>query len=165
MNPPCLACDLTAGRAQLPGGTILTESGWVVEHCIGPLGVGTLILKPIRHVVKVADLDAAEAAVMGPLIRRVAAAVTELCSPEQVYVTLWSHAGGQPGHIHFVIQPVSRSDMVRHDTHGPALQMAMFTTETPPDATSMAAFAHLARDWFERIDSDLSGNRGGDSNV
>lgn len=37
----------------------------MVEHCVGPLGVGTLIVKPERHVVHVADLTAEEAASMG----------------------------------------------------------------------------------------------------
>jgi hypothetical protein len=37
----CLACDAVA-----PGGRILETGGWIVEHCIGPLGVGTLIVKP-----------------------------------------------------------------------------------------------------------------------
>ena len=39
----CLACDLTAGRQDLPGGRIHETAHWIVEHCIGPLGVGTRI--------------------------------------------------------------------------------------------------------------------------
>ena len=58
---PCIACDLTAGAEDLPGGRIHETTGWVVEHCIGPLGVGTLIVKPKRHVVHVADLTQSEA--------------------------------------------------------------------------------------------------------
>jgi hypothetical protein len=46
----CLACDLTEGRVPLPGGLIHETSRWRVEHCVGPLGVGTLIVKPKRHV-------------------------------------------------------------------------------------------------------------------
>lgn len=41
------------------------------------LGVGTLIVKPKRHVLHVADLDTDEAEELGPLLRRTAAAVTE----------------------------------------------------------------------------------------
>ncbi|MFL6056322.1 MAG: hypothetical protein ACJ72W_25995, partial [Actinoallomurus sp.] len=84
-----------------------------MEHCVGPLGVGplgvgTLMVKPLRHVVHVAHLDEAESAALGPLLRRTAAVVTEVVRPEQVYVCLWSHAGGVPGHIHFIVQPVSK---------------------------------------------------------
>ena len=57
----CVACDLTAGRRPLPGGRIHSTEHWAVEHCIGPLGLGTLIVKPIRHVSSLAALTEAEA--------------------------------------------------------------------------------------------------------
>src|SRR5262249_49910780 len=41
-----MACLLTAGERELTGGRIFQTEHWVVEHCIGTLGVGTLILKP-----------------------------------------------------------------------------------------------------------------------
>jgi diadenosine tetraphosphate (Ap4A) HIT family hydrolase len=107
----CLACDLAEGRRPLPGGVIHATPGWLVEHCVGPLGVGTLVVKPRRHVVHVAELGDDEAAELGPLLRRTARHVSELTAPEQVYVTLWSHAGGRPGHIHWVVQPVTRAQM------------------------------------------------------
>ena len=58
----CLACDLASGRLPLPGGLIHRTGGWLVEHCVGPLGLGTLIVKPGRHVTAVADLTQGEAA-------------------------------------------------------------------------------------------------------
>ena len=79
----CLACDLLAGRRPLPGGTIAETPRWAVEHCVGPLGVGTLIVKPKRHVLHVSDLDADEAAELGPLLRRTAAAVAEVFAPSR----------------------------------------------------------------------------------
>lgn len=66
----CMACDLTAGALSLPGGMILRTDAWTVEHCIGPLGLGTLLVKPIRHVLHVADLTAAESAELGPRCSR-----------------------------------------------------------------------------------------------
>ncbi len=42
----CFVCDLSHGRVHLPGGSIHRTDHWVVEHCAGPLGVGTLIVKP-----------------------------------------------------------------------------------------------------------------------
>ncbi|MEU9337728.1 hypothetical protein AB0D49_31960 [Streptomyces sp. NPDC048290] len=135
--PACLACDLTAGRAPLPGGVLLRAGSWVVEHCVGPLGLGTLVVKPARHVLHVADLDTAEAAELGPLLRRVSAAVTAVLAPEQVYVCLWSHAGGVPGHLHFVVQPVDRSTRVRHGAFGPRLQAAMAEAGHMPEAAEV----------------------------
>lgn len=144
----CLACDLTAGRSPLPGGEIHRTARWAVEHCIGPLGLGTLVVKPLRHLVHVADLDADEADEMGPLLHRAAQVVTELVAPEQVYVSLWSHADGVPGHIHYVVQPVTRPVMDLLGTRGPALQAAMFRANVAPAADAVAAISDRARALF-----------------
>ncbi|MCO6004395.1 hypothetical protein NE236_05315 [Actinoallomurus purpureus] len=135
----CLTCELLSGTRPLPGGRIHEGSGWVVAHCVGPLGVGTLVVKPVRHVLHVADLDEAESAALGPLLRRTAAAVTEVVRPEQVYVCLWSHAGGVPGHIHFVVQPVTEADMRRFGAFGPELQRAMFRAGELPEESQVEA--------------------------
>ena len=141
----CLACDLAEGRRPLPGGRLLTEGGWIVEHCVGPLGVGTLIVKPERHVVRVSDLSNDEAQGLGLLLRRVAVAVDELTSADQVYVCLWSHAGGEPVHIHFVVQPVTRTAMTSHQAYGPALQLAMFESGDGPPEADVVEFSARAR--------------------
>ncbi|WP_199487179.1 HIT family protein [Actinomadura logoneensis] len=141
----CLACDLASGRRPLPGGRLAERSGWVVEHAVAPLGLGTLVVKPLRHVLHVADLDDAESAALGPLLRHVSAAVTEVVRPEQVYVCLWSHAGGQPGHIHFVVQPVRREDMERFGAFGLSLQTAMFAADQRPEPAEIEAFCTRVR--------------------
>jgi diadenosine tetraphosphate (Ap4A) HIT family hydrolase len=134
----CLACELASGERELPGGRIHATSHWVVEHCVGPLGVGTLIVKPLRHVTHVWDLDDAEARELGPLLTRVAGAIRALLEPEQLYVTLWSHAGGTPVHIHWVLQPVGPERP--GGLFGPHLQVAMFDEgEAPPLADVQAA--------------------------
>jgi diadenosine tetraphosphate (Ap4A) HIT family hydrolase len=58
----CMACELADGRRPLPGGQIFRTDHWLVEHCVGPLGLGTLIVKPKRHVTSVAGLTGDEAA-------------------------------------------------------------------------------------------------------
>jgi diadenosine tetraphosphate (Ap4A) HIT family hydrolase len=148
----CFACDLTNGRLPLPGGTIHRESGWVVEHCLGPLGVGTLIVKPERHVVHVADLTDAEAEAMGPLLHRTARVVTELCDPDQVYISLWSHAGGEAGHIHHVVQPVDTDATARRGAYGPKLQMAMFEHDEPPATDAVEEVAERARQVWNSLE-------------
>jgi len=141
----CLACDLAEGRLPLPGGIILDTGRWLVEHCVGPLGVGTLVVKPRRHVLHVWELEEKEARELGPLLRRAAAAVAELVSPEQVYICLWSHAGGEPVHIHFVVQPVTRASMDDTGAYGPSLQLAMFQRAEEPDPSAVEAFAERCR--------------------
>ena len=128
-----------------PGGEILVTERWIVEHCVGPLGVGTLIVKPKRHVVHYWELDEAEAAELGPLLRRVTSAVAELVDPEQVYVGMWSHHGGVPVHIHFVVQPVTRDLMDAIGDYGPHLQVAMFDANESPPHGDVVRFAERAR--------------------
>jgi diadenosine tetraphosphate (Ap4A) HIT family hydrolase len=130
----CDACDLATGSRPLPGGMIHATDHWRVEHCIGPLGLGALIVKPTRHVTAIGALTDDEASELGPLLRLASDVAGRLVAAEQVYNCLWSHAHGQPGHIHYVVQPVTQAQKVRFGAHGPALQMAMFSEgETPTD--------------------------------
>jgi diadenosine tetraphosphate (Ap4A) HIT family hydrolase len=120
----------------------------VVEHCVGPLGVGTLVVKPVRHVTGVDELSDDEAAELGPLLRRASRVARELTAAEQVYNCLWSHAGRRPGHLHYVVQPVGAQQVARHDAVGPELQMAMFTLDELPDPEEVERFAESARELF-----------------
>lgn len=140
----CLPCDLRTGREPLPGGVILETDGWDLTHCVGPLGVGTLVLKPIRHVTRVSELTASEALALGQIMHRAATIVDTLVNPAQTYVCLWSHAGGQPGHIHYVIQPVT-DDQISDGVYGPRLQVAMFSAGEAPDPQQVDRFAEQAR--------------------
>jgi diadenosine tetraphosphate (Ap4A) HIT family hydrolase len=144
----CLACDLSEGRLPLPGGVIHETRHWIVEHCVGPLGLGTLVVKPRRHVVHVADLDEDEASELGPLLRRAARSATDVTAPAQVYVTLWSHAGGEPDHIHWVVQPVTRAQMREHGLVGPRLQVAMLEGGVRPAADEVERIAEQLRTLF-----------------
>jgi diadenosine tetraphosphate (Ap4A) HIT family hydrolase len=141
-----MACDLAEGRLDLPGGLIAETEHWLVEHCVGPLGVGTLVVKPRRHVVHVWELTEAEANELGPLFRRVSAVLSDLVEPEQIYIDLWSHAGGTPVHIHWVVQPVTRTLMDEHGAYGPELQMAMFDRGEEPPRNEVEAFAAAVRE-------------------
>jgi diadenosine tetraphosphate (Ap4A) HIT family hydrolase len=143
----CLACDLADGRTPLPGGVIHETGHWFVEHCVGPLGVGTLIVKPKRHVLHIWELDEAESKELGPLLRDTAAVVAEMTRPDQVYVCQWSHKGGVPVHIHFVVQPMTRE---LRDRYGGAAhaQAAMFDSGELPPVAEVEVLADLAREAF-----------------
>lgn len=144
----CIACDVARGRRPLPGGLIHQVGGWLVEHCMGPLGLGTLIVKPKRHVTAVAELTEEEAADLGPLLWRASQVAGQLVEADQVYNCLWSHAGGSPGHIHYVIQPVTRQQMAGLGAHGPSLQVAMFAGGDLPGAEQVEFVAERARRLF-----------------
>jgi diadenosine tetraphosphate (Ap4A) HIT family hydrolase len=122
-----------------------------VEHTVGPLGIGTLIVKPKRHIVHVADLTEEEALELGPLMQRTAALVSRLVASEQVYVTLWSHANAMPGHIHWVVQPVTRGQMDEFDDYGPPLQVKMFERNEGLDPAAVERFAAAARENLQAV--------------
>lgn len=145
--PDCLACALSSGAGDLPGGLIHATEHWRVEHCVGPLGLGTLIVKPVRHVTAVADLTGAEAAELGLLLRDASDVATRLVDADQVYNCLWSHAGGAPVHIHYVVQPVTTAQ-ITGGVYGPKLQMAMFDAAEAPDRAAVERIADEARRLF-----------------
>ncbi|MFP3906243.1 MAG: HIT family protein [Acidimicrobiales bacterium] len=146
----CMACDLADGKLPLPGGRLHETTHWLVEHCVGPLGLGTLIVKPRRHVTRVADLTDEEASELGPLLRTASVIAGELVHAEQVYNCLWSHAGGVPVHIHYVVQPVTADLMGQYTSHGPVLQVAMLADGEVPDGEQIEAIATRARAAFDR---------------
>lgn len=148
----CLACDLATGRINLPGGRIHETRHWLVEHCRGPLGVGTLIVKPRRHVLRVADLQQNEAGELGGVLRQAARAVDALIRLDQVYVTLWSHAGAKPVQIQWVVQPVTRELMAMYKgLGGPFLQAAMFERDELPPAGEVEVIADRVRDCSQGV--------------
>jgi diadenosine tetraphosphate (Ap4A) HIT family hydrolase len=145
MPSNCYACQLIDGDEALPGGRICATEHWVVEHCTGPLGVGTLIVKPFRHCLYIGDLTQAEAKELGPLLQRVSQVIQTLTQADQVYVCLWSHARWQPAHIHFVVQPVLNGWQDRYAHPGPGVQMAMFQAGQTPPRSEVEEFCHQAR--------------------
>src|SRR6266851_6329621 len=140
MSADCYACRLTEGIEPLAGGRIYATEHWVVEHCTGPLGVGTLIVKPFRHCLHVGDFTAAEAQELGPLLQRVSQAIQALAQGDQVYVCLWCHQGWSPAHIHFVVQPAWSRWRDAYSRPGPFVQTAMFQASVAPQVSEVEAF-------------------------
>ena len=141
----CIACDLISGAADLPGGRIHETSHWVIEHCVGPLGVGSLIVKPFRHVEHVWDLTDRETQELGPLLKLATETIRRVVNPDQVYVCLWSHSGWNPVHIHFVLQPAWNSWKYQYAHPGTTVQEAMFEANDAPQRHEVEAFANSAR--------------------
>ena len=147
MTTRCLACDLTSGVEDLPGGRIHVGRHWIVEHCVGPLGIGTLLVKTRRHCLHVADLNTEEAADLGLLLKQASGCTQQLSDADQVYVCLWSHSGWVPGHIHFVVQPAWNGSRDRYSGPGPTTQVEMFRAAQDLRRTEVEAFCDRARAW------------------
>lgn len=147
----CMACQLTSGQQPVPGGRIWETDNWVVEHCIGSLGVGTLVVKPFRHCVHIWQLTKAESEELGPVLAKVSQVVQQIVKPDQIYVCLWSHANWKPGHIHFVVQPVWNSMVEFSDLPGPALQSMLFQRD---DTLDLGAVEKIASKMRKRFSTD-----------
>lgn len=151
----CLACDLMSGKVELPGGRIYETAYWVVEHCIGPFGVGCLIVKPKRHCIHSWKLKVEETKELGPLLQRVAATIRAILKPDQIYICLWSHAGWQPGHLHFVLQPSWNHLQQRYQRPGPFMQVDMMASANMyPPQKEVEAFARKAKEVIQSANTD-----------
>jgi len=148
----CLACSLTDGALDLPGNRIYATRYWVVEHCIGPLGVGTLIVKPFRHCVHFWELTDEEVSELGPLLRQVSATIRIILKADQVYICLWSHAGWEPVHLHFVLQPSWNDLKQTHERPGPFLQVDMIEAGEQLTRQDVEALAAKARELIQTLD-------------
>ena len=98
----CMACDVLAGRIAAPGGVIYATEHWTVDHALPRWIRGWLIVKPSRHVERLAELSSGEAAELGPLLRATSAAVVHVLQPERVYVL---SLGEEVHHIHWHVIP------------------------------------------------------------
>jgi diadenosine tetraphosphate (Ap4A) HIT family hydrolase len=153
----CLGCDLLAGRRDLPGGIVHQTASWAVNHVVGPMNLGTLVVGPREHVVAVADLDDTAAAELGPVLRDTARVVEALCQPEQTYVSLWSHGAGTRKHLHIAVQPVTAAVVARYGgLRSEQLQARMLASGDEPDIADVERFCDQARELFQTIISTRS---------
>jgi diadenosine tetraphosphate (Ap4A) HIT family hydrolase len=74
----CLACDANAGRIEVPGGTIAEAEHWHADHCIGPFGLGAVLVKTKEHVESLWELPDAAATELGPFLRIISGAIVDL---------------------------------------------------------------------------------------
>jgi diadenosine tetraphosphate (Ap4A) HIT family hydrolase len=82
----CTACDLLAGRRQVPGGLLWRGEGLALHALDGPCPLpGWLVLTAERHCRALYDLDPAAAAALGPVAQRVMRAQRALLGAEHVY--------------------------------------------------------------------------------
>ena len=103
MDSTCLACQTLSGAIAVPGGIIFETEHWVADHCLGTLGIGSIVVKTRAHRENLWDLTPDEAASLGDVLKTLSGAMTEALGAERVYVSLWVDL--PPYHVHFVLQP------------------------------------------------------------
>jgi len=145
----CLGCEIASNRRDVAGGIVHQTSRWIVNHAVGRLNLGTLIVAPRDHVVAIADLDVVAAAELGPLLRDAARIVEAICQPEQTYVCVWSHGRTERRHLHILVQPVTTALVAQYGgLRSEQLQVKIMTTGEPPDPGDIERFCADARQRF-----------------
>jgi diadenosine tetraphosphate (Ap4A) HIT family hydrolase len=133
----CLACDVLAGRVEVPGGLIDETEHWCAEHCLGPFGVGAVVVKTKEHIESLWELSDGVAAELGPFLRRMSSAIVEGLGAERAYLTMW--VDKPPLHVHMVLYPRWPEDEER----GPALDQKRFARGEPPAEEAAEAVDRL----------------------
>jgi diadenosine tetraphosphate (Ap4A) HIT family hydrolase len=145
----CLGCEILTGRHEVPGGIVHETARWIVNHAVGSLNLGTLVVVPRDHVVAVADLDDAAAAELGPLLRDVARVIEAICQPEQTYVCVWSHGPTERRHLHILVQPATAAVVAQYGgLRSEQLQAKILTAGTSLAAAEVERFCQDARRRF-----------------
>lgn len=131
-----------------------------MNHVVGPMNLGTLIVGPREHVVAIAELDDMAAAELGPLLRDTARVVEMLRRPEQTYVCMWSHGRDTRKHLHIAVQPVTAEVRARYGgLRSEQLQARMMADGDEPDIMEVERFCERARDLFRTINDSSAEHR------
>jgi diadenosine tetraphosphate (Ap4A) HIT family hydrolase len=99
----CLACRVNSGEMPAPGGVIAETEHWRADHCIGPFGVGAVVVKTKEHVGDFWALSPEAASELGPFTTLLSRATVDGLGAERVYLTMW--VDKPPHHVHLVLYP------------------------------------------------------------
>jgi diadenosine tetraphosphate (Ap4A) HIT family hydrolase len=101
----CIECRIASGQEKPSGLAPLRRGPFLVHPRPDPSPLaGWFIVAPARHVEQIDALDAAEAAVLGPLLTEVAAALRAETPCEKVYVSLFAEVVPHV-HVHVIARP------------------------------------------------------------
>ncbi len=115
----CYTCRQNADRAKLPVRERIFDDGiWRVAHAFGSALEGWLVVVPLRHITGLQELSQAEEVGLGPLLRRLTAALVSVTSCSKTYVMLLAEAPGFE-HVHFHVVP--RGPELPSELRGPGI--------------------------------------------
>ncbi|MBD1914496.1 MULTISPECIES: diadenosine tetraphosphate hydrolase [Cyanophyceae] len=147
----CLACQILAGAQAVPGGTIAENPWWVADHCVGPYGLGSVVIKTRTHRENLWDLSMAESASMGPFLQQMSEAIALAMEAERVYVSLW--VDQPPYHVHFVLQPRYPDHYNPQELGLKGLELQVFRTlgQPPKEAEMVEAADRIRKVWQQKF--------------
>ena len=95
---------MTARDDLPPREAIVVEEHWRVCHAFDTSLAGWLVVVPKRHVTAIHELTDEEMAGVGPLIRRLSAALRDVVGCQKTYVVQFAEAK-EHAHVHFHVIP------------------------------------------------------------
>lgn len=142
----CLACQILAGEVKVPGGVIAENPWWIADHCLGPYGLGSVVIKSKVHRENLWQLTPEESASLGPFMQDVSEAIAKALEAERVYVSLW--VDQPPYHVHFVLQPRYPG---KRELGLKGLELQVFRSLShPPTDEEMASAASRIRAYLQQ---------------
>jgi diadenosine tetraphosphate (Ap4A) HIT family hydrolase len=116
--PDCYSCRQNdQPLAELPPRERIFDNGlWRVAHALGSALPGWLVVVPRRHILSLSELNAREAAALGPLLAALSKALEQELGARKAYVAFFAEAEGF-AHLHLHVVP--RSDALPHQRRGP----------------------------------------------
>jgi len=101
----CYSCTQNAISAgNLPPRECVYEGeGWRIAHAFGSALPGWMVIVSHRHIKSLSELTAAEASALGPLIRRLSAALEAVTGARKCYIVFLAESQGfEHVHIHVI---------------------------------------------------------------
>lgn len=151
MTDGCFTCSYNDLPERPIREEILQAQYWRLAHAFGTPVAGWLVLLPLRHVVSVGALTAAEAAELGSLLADVSRAIEAVTGCQKTYVAMFAEKDGF-GHVHFHLIP--RPADLSPELRGPAVFDLLRTSfdrclsEERADEVAESIKAELARQEF-----------------
>ncbi len=101
----CYSCaEEQRSSMERPEAAIWISDEWRVAHAMGCALLGWLVVLPRRHVEGIHELNGAETAELGPLLRDVSQALVEVLGCAKTYVVMLAETPGFT-HVHFHVIP------------------------------------------------------------
>lgn len=145
----CFACGWNERIDDLPPReSVLIADGWRVALAIGCSLPGWLVAVPTRHVQSMDELTEAEAAALGPILRRLTVALREITGCEKTYVALFAE---QEGFAHLHAHVVPRMSWFTDDQKGPK-SLGVFLGRSDDEATSEADRDQMAMRLWDALE-------------
>lgn len=84
----CRTCQFGENPPEGLGGRVFETKYFRVEHAVGPVSEGSMVLALKRHVEDLDELEELEADELGKMMRLLTGAIKKVTQPDRVYISM-----------------------------------------------------------------------------